>query len=145
MLCRLIRVANVAFLLFVSFAGTSASAIGYWNVPGNVAQWWGYGWGAGYHACLVLGPVSHKGAFAHRHVRLPHAPQPPYGCYDGCTYNFDFRQTHPSAPDEYQPLPYGNSTFSTPASVPDALAPDTLPMPAAPAAPEVIFSAPVEP
>jgi hypothetical protein len=124
----------MAAMLGVLSAATPAFAVGYWNVPGNVAQWWGYGWGAGHHACLVLGPVSHKGAFAHNHRRLPYAPQPDYGCYGGCTYNYDFRQPAQFMPGEYQPLPAS-----------PALTPETLPMPDAGPAPDPSGPTPVEP
>jgi hypothetical protein len=99
----------------------SAQAVGYWNVPGNLAQWWGYGWGGGHHACFVLGPVTHHGAFMHHHKRLPYAPQPVYDCYDGCCYNYDFRQPAPST------------------------TPDVLPLPEPAVAPDTAFPAPVEP
>jgi hypothetical protein len=98
-----------------------ALAIGHWNVPGNVAQWWGYGWGAGHHACLALGPISHKGAFARHQVRLRHSPQPVYGCYDNCSYDYSFPQP---------------SQHVTPAA---------LPLPEAAPAPDEVLPAPVEP
>jgi hypothetical protein len=67
-----------------------AGAVGYWNLPGNVCQLSGYGWGAGYHAKFVLGPIHCHGCCAHNEVRLPYAPQPPYSCYcqSGCGYGF---------------------------------------------------------
>jgi hypothetical protein len=67
-----------------------ARAVGYWNLPGNFCQSSGYGWGAGYHAKLVLGPINCHGCCAHNEVRLPYAPQPPYSCYcqNGCGYGF---------------------------------------------------------
>jgi hypothetical protein len=127
------RIAHLWALLAILFAAMPALAVGYWNVPGNVAQCWGYGWGAGHHACLVLGPISPKGAFAHNHKRLPYAPQPDYGCYEGCTFNYDFRHSPPSVPVEYQPSPS-----------PPTLTPDALPMPEATPAPGAILPAPVE-
>jgi len=57
-----------------------AGAIGYYNLPGNVCQWLGYGNGAGYHSCLVLGPTTPHGCFAHHEVRLAHPPAPTCGC-----------------------------------------------------------------
>jgi hypothetical protein len=118
-------------MLAVVFAAIPAHAVGYFNVPGNVAQWWGYGWGAGHHACFVLGPISHKGSFAHNHVRLRHVPQPAYGCYPECNYNYDFRQ--PLPPDANQ-LPPGVHT----------LTPNTMPMPELAPEPEEMFPSPVE-
>jgi hypothetical protein len=70
--------------MMIALASPPALAIGYWNVPGNVCQCWGYGLGAGYHAPLVLGPVSIKGCLAHNEVRLPYSPAPPY-CWTGCS------------------------------------------------------------
>jgi hypothetical protein len=74
-LCGALTVA----LVLIALAPRPAMAIGYWNVPGNVCQCWGYGNGAGYHAPLVLGPLSCKGCLAHNERRLPYAPAPP--CY----------------------------------------------------------------
>ncbi len=62
----------------------SARAIGYYNLPGSFCQSFGYGNGAGHHACFVLGPVSCAGFSATNEVRLEHPPQPPYGYYDYC-------------------------------------------------------------
>jgi hypothetical protein len=56
--------------------GQPALAVGYWNLPGNFCQCFGYGWGPGYHASMVLGPPSCDGIFAHDVVRLPAAPSP---------------------------------------------------------------------
>jgi hypothetical protein len=133
-----VALATAVFAVSVPIA--PASAVGYWNVPGNVAQWWGYGWGAGHHACYVLGPISHKGAFAHNHKRLPHPPQPAYGCYDGGFYNYDFRQPQQFMANEYMPSPQ----LAAPTS-PPILTPDTLPIPDPAPAPEAVFSPPVEP
>jgi hypothetical protein len=55
-------------------------AAGYWNVPSNFCQCAGCGFGGGYHAPLVLGPMSCHGWCAKNHYRLPHAPAPCYGC-----------------------------------------------------------------
>jgi hypothetical protein len=70
-------------------AADSARAVGYWNPPGSGCQCWGVGFGAGYHAKFVLGPITCDECFAHNEVRLPYAPQPPYGCCNygyGCSY-----------------------------------------------------------
>jgi hypothetical protein len=146
MRCRFAVIVPYAVAAVALVNVSPALAVGYWNLPGNVGQWWGYGWGAGHHACFVLGPVSTKGAFAHNHKRLPHAPEPAYGCYEDCTYNYDFRQSSQFVPNEYQPGPQfemlSPALHSAPPS--DALTPDSLPMPEAAAAPEAIFYAPVE-
>lgn len=128
-------IAVLAVLLAVLSTATPAYALGYWNLPGNAAQWWGYGWGGGHHACFVLGPVSHHGAFSHRHVRLPHAPQPAYGWSGECTQRFDFRQPSPQfAVPACEPFQPSSSVLS------DGLSPpETMPVPG------TIQPAPVEP
>jgi hypothetical protein len=66
-----------------SILAAPSHAIGYYNLPGNCCQWWGYGYGPGYHAPMVLGPVTHDGSWHDRVIRLPYAPQPQcrgYGC-----------------------------------------------------------------
>ena len=143
----LARVAPIAALVAVLFAPAAANAVGYWNLPGNTCQCWGYGWGAGHHACLVLGPITCD-AFAHNEVRLPHAPQPPYACYHCDSYNYDFRQPSPFAPAEYQTSPQVmEPTFNepTPEMTSPILAPEPLPMPESPAPSRPLFEAPVEP
>jgi hypothetical protein len=62
----------------------AASAAGYYNLPGSFCQCFGYGNGAGYHSCLVLGPSTWNGFCAPHEVRLPYAPQPPYAWYNNC-------------------------------------------------------------
>src|SRR3954447_18568988 len=58
-------------------------AAGYWNVPGTHAQRAGHGYGGGYHAPLMLGPIQHDGWGLGRPVRLPCAPTP-YCGYGSC-------------------------------------------------------------
>lgn len=135
------RVAQ-AVVLLLALSAAPAGAIGYWNVPGNVCQWWGYGWGAGHHACFVLGPVSQDGAFAHREVRLPYAPQPPYGYCCGGNFYYDFREPSQVMPAGYQPAPH--FAEPTPALSPETLTPEVLPAPDARQAPTMLFPAPVE-
>jgi hypothetical protein len=78
---RCILISTVAMALSLSTIGAmSADAAGYWNMPGNKWQWAGSGCGGGYHAPLVLGPISWRGWLAKNHYRLPHAPGPCYGC-----------------------------------------------------------------
>jgi hypothetical protein len=146
MLRRFSCIRGFAVVLVLLSTVKPALAIGYWNVPGNVAQWWGYGWGAGHHACYVLGPVSHKGAFAHHHRRLPYAPQPAYGCYDGCSCNYDFRQPSQFMQDEYSQPPQFGTPAPAPSSAPQSptLAPNELSIPEAAAPPGAVFPAPVE-
>ena len=61
-------------------------AAGYWNVPGTFAQRAGHGYGGGYHAPLILGPVRCDGWGLGTPVRMPCAPSPYYGCgsYGDC-------------------------------------------------------------
>jgi hypothetical protein len=67
-------------------AATPAGATGYWNLPSTFCQCMGIGWGAGYHAPFVLGPVRCDGWCDHKEVRLPHPPATPCGYYGnwGC-------------------------------------------------------------
>jgi hypothetical protein len=136
----LAALAAAASLLMLS---GSARAVGYWNVPGNFCQCWGYGWGAGHHACLTLGPITHEGCFAHNTDRLSYAPRPPYACYGAGSYNYDFRQ-----PVDYAPVHYQSAPQQELPSEPE-MTPEVLPLPeeAQPEASEptrAIFDAPVE-
>jgi hypothetical protein len=79
--CRRLLFIAIAGALWLLEAGApAAEAAGYWNVPGNMWQWAGSGCGGGYHAPLVLGPMSWHGWCAKNHYRLPHAPGPCFGC-----------------------------------------------------------------
>ena len=57
-------------------------AAGFWNMPGTHAQRAGHGYGGGYHAPLILGPIQCDGWHLGTPVRLPCAPSPYYGCGD---------------------------------------------------------------
>ena len=70
-------------------SASAASAIGYYNLPGSFCQCFGYGNGAGYHSCLVLGPSTCEGFCDTHEVRLPCPPQPPYGYYGAGPYRGD--------------------------------------------------------
>jgi len=75
----------VAVLLATLSAAAPAGAAGYWNLPSTFCQCMGIGWGAGYHAPLVLGPITCDDWCDHKEVRLPHAPALLCGCYGyGC-------------------------------------------------------------
>jgi hypothetical protein len=76
--------AIVAAACSVGFAMSRAEAVGYWNMPGNFCQCWGYGWGAGYHAPLVLGPPTCSGWLNPHEVRLACPPGPPCYCGSSC-------------------------------------------------------------
>jgi hypothetical protein len=83
LMTRLIAV--FAVLLAATCAG-QAQAAGYWNMPGTHAQRAGHGYGGGYHAPLILGPIQCDGWHLGMPVRLPSAPSPYYGCgsYGDC-------------------------------------------------------------
>src|SRR5205085_3377931 len=66
-------------VLAIAIEGMGATdvwAVGYYNVPGNVSQYVGYGFGGGYHAPLVLGRITCDGLCARNETRLPYAPEP---------------------------------------------------------------------
>ncbi len=157
------RVISLVAVFAVALAmAPTAWAIGYWNIPGNFCQCAGYGWGAGHHACYVMGPINCKGFCTHHEVRLPCAPQPPYASYADGGYSYDFRGAAPYAPASYVPgsvsntpaiegiLPEDEPTLrEAPVGPMPELMPDTLPLPAesAPSAPtsfRPLFGAPVE-
>ena len=78
-----------AFLAFVAAIAAAAlgavqlQAAGYWNVPSNLGQRTGHGFGGGYHARWVLGPIDHDCCTWGKPTRLPCAPNPYYGCTTG--------------------------------------------------------------
>ena len=77
---KLMACLAVAFAVAVGAALIEqARAAGFWNMPGTVAQRTGHGYGGGYHAPLVLGPVRCDGWGLGTPVRLPRAPSPYYG------------------------------------------------------------------
>jgi hypothetical protein len=117
-------------ILLATFAIVSrASAVGYWNIPGNVCQCSGYGWGAGYHAKLVLGPITHHDFLAHNEVRLPFAPQPPYVYYDHCGCDHDYGQQSLIAPGAVPvEAPVEPSAIET---LPESAAPEEIYLPPA--------------
>ncbi len=87
MVCPVYRLACVGALVLWAALGSadSVGATGYWNVPGNFYQWCGCGYGGGYHAPLVLGPITYECLSAPNDVRLPCAPNP-YACAPDCGY-----------------------------------------------------------
>ena len=78
-LCAALCFVGVLFAVDVA----PVSAVGYYNLPGSFCQCFGYGNGAGHHACLVLGPSTPWGCCAPNEVRLPCPPRPSYDGY-GC-------------------------------------------------------------
>jgi hypothetical protein len=138
---RWTHVVSVGVLLAAAFSAVPVYAFGYWNVPSNFCQCAGYGLGAGYHACYVLGPSTLHDCFAHGEVRVPCAPQPAYSCGD-CGYNFDFRRGAHFAPIQYHPAV---EVAAPAAEQTPSLAPEHLPLPEGTAPVRPVFDPPVEP
>jgi len=108
----------IAAVTFSMLLANRADAIGYWNMPGNVCQCLGCGWGPGYHAPLVLGPISCDGFFGADIVRLPSSPSSPHG----------WPASHAAGPVSY-PTPFMQPSLLTPTgAVPT---PKPMPMPSA--------------
>jgi hypothetical protein len=109
--CLSMCVVCVAALAVVGISVPSVSAAGYWNVPSSFCQCIGYGYGAGYHAPLVLGPITCHGYVNYNEVRLPCPPRPQYcGCgfeYGGCAGGCNSSLIEPSAlpPMSVEPAP----------------------------------------
>jgi hypothetical protein len=95
--------------LLISAATNSAQATGYWNLPSTFCQCIGCGYGAGYHAPLVLGPISCEGWIAVNEHRRPHAPAPPCAGFDYGSYDF-------AQPTLMEPLPQPASPAPRPMS-----------------------------
>src|SRR3954451_15675032 len=98
--------ANLAFaatVIVVFYWGAVTQAVGYFNLPGTLLQYSGHGFGGGYHAPLILGPVQF--AVWHlpnqRHVAC--APAPICGCstYGDCGGPLEA----PSSIDGVVPMP----------------------------------------
>jgi hypothetical protein len=113
--------ACLAAIVFVAASASSAWALGYYNLPGSFCQCFGYGNGAGHHACLVLGPSSCHGFCATNEVRLECPPQPPYRYYAGGECNSMTRGTWLEGPEQIQrPLP---QPLPEPTPAPSAMRP----------------------
>ncbi|MEX2317643.1 MAG: hypothetical protein WD669_10865 [Pirellulales bacterium] len=74
----------VSFVIVMTANCPSASAVGYWNMPGTYWQYFGYGNGPGYHAPLVLGPVRCDGWLGRGVRRMPYAPTACQFSSSGC-------------------------------------------------------------
>ena len=80
---RLSRLCHaVAAAALIAAAPITSFAAGFWNMPSNLRQFMGYGNGAGYHAPLVLGPITWNEWYRTNEYRVPYAPTPCNGC--GC-------------------------------------------------------------
>lgn len=107
----------VVFATILGAACTEqARAAGYWNMPGTHAQRAGHGYGGGYHAPLILGPVRCDGWYLGTPVRLPCAPSPFCGC--GTCGDCERMVEATSSIDSFVP-----TTSPVPASAPAAAAP----------------------
>ena len=89
---RVIAAVMVAVLCAASAGYVSAGSIGRADMPSRVAQYFGYGYGAGHHAPIVRTPGQHPGHVP-RNVRVPRshgplypAPYRPIGCYGDACY-----------------------------------------------------------
>ena len=72
-------IASALAALAVLAGSQFAGAAGYWNVPSHFCQWCGCGFGAGYHAPLILGPPTYDCFAGPNEIRVPYAPNP-YAC-----------------------------------------------------------------
>jgi hypothetical protein len=104
---RQILTISIVAAALVAISATTSHATGYWNLPSNLCQCLGCGFGAGHHAPLVLGPANWDGICAHNEVRLPYAPSVPYtGCGDfGCGHQFAAPTLMEPAPAPVEPAP----------------------------------------
>ena len=110
---RRLRLLLSLTLLAAACTAAPAPAAGYWNVPSNFCQCMGHGCGAGYHAPLVLGPVSCSGWLDRNEIRLPYAPRPHYGHGSGnCSDSFH----GPSMLEPASFVPAGAQFTPTPAA-----------------------------
>jgi hypothetical protein len=121
-------------VLVVAVLATAApaGAAGYWHVPSSFCQCVGSGWGAGYHAPLVLGPGSCRSLCTTNEVRLPYAPAPYYGCtmQNGCAGGY-------YQPTQLEPLPALPPNTVTPHPVDAATTPAATPH-------RALFRSPIE-
>jgi hypothetical protein len=98
-------------------AVSSARANGYWNVPSTFCQCMGVGWGAGYHAPFVLGPITWHEWCDHKEVRLPYAPAPP-NYYGHAAYGYQCGQPSRLESSEIpQPQPQTMPTYAPPRAI----------------------------
>jgi hypothetical protein len=135
-------------------------AAGYWNVPGTFAQRAGHGYGGGYHAPLILGPIRCDGWGLGTPTRLPCAPSPYYGCggYGDCGRTVEATSSMegvvPTAMPVPTPMPSAAAPFETrtvePAPAPAATsetlvhAPEPTPEPAVIEPVRPLFDPPVQ-
>lgn len=81
---RILMVRFAEALVLAAAIAPTTLAVGYWNMPGTLAQWKGHGYGGGYHAPLILGPVRFDAWHGPNQVRWPYAPVSSCGCNNSC-------------------------------------------------------------
>lgn len=90
-----------------------ASASGFYNMPTNLRQCLGYGYGPGYHAPMVLGPMWKTRLASQRIQRIPHALSPP--AHSGFVEPSVLAMPHTSTGHGYGvPTGMPTATYSTP-------------------------------
>lgn len=108
----------VTVLAIATAANVSAESLGRASMPSSVAQYFGYGYGAGRHAPLVRTPGMH-GPHVPRNVRVPRyvgplypAPYAPVRCYGEACYGAEptavpepTAMPEPAGPTEALPAP----------------------------------------
>ncbi|MEM6799088.1 MAG: hypothetical protein AAF589_06200 [Planctomycetota bacterium] len=138
-------------------SGSTACAIGPWNVPSSLPQFCGYGNGPGYHAPMIQG-IPCLTPSAAQGVRYTFNPPMPSPCFDGFCGGMSTIEVLPPQPyaaptpqyhtPHYQPTPADHPTLAPtpvyaapgpaplptapptePASPSDAAQPETLPLP----------------
>jgi hypothetical protein len=141
--------------LLAAFAcASTAAANGYWNIPSTFCQCVGYGWGAGYHAPLVLGPITCRECLDHKEIRLPYSPAPSCGycqsvgpcCECGLPSRLEGSIT-PYQSSPYQPAQhhYEEPTAEHVEASQQVGMPEQIEMPEVPPHHRPIFEAPIEP
>jgi hypothetical protein len=101
-------------LPLIAAAAESAPGAGYWNIPGTCCQRLGCGYGAGYHAPLVLGPISCDGWCAPHVQQLPYPPTPVLSPAPACNCRPGIDSSHLFQPSVL--LPSGTMTAPAPAA-----------------------------
>jgi hypothetical protein len=81
-----VRILILAFTVVASVVTSPALGAGYYNLPTSLPQCLGMGFGPGYHAPMLMGPMMKAPTSAQRVERLPAALTPPMcGGYDAAT------------------------------------------------------------
>lgn len=119
----------IILAIATAVVASPAFGAGYYNLPTSLPQYMGMGFGPGYHAPMVLGPMMKAGTAAQPVKRVPAAPASPYGGYDVPTVWSDGSAAeHWNGPmaGHVQQLPaIGNSILTRAAATANAIAPAT--------------------